>query len=153
IGLGIHNWSTASDGRLPRADGRPVGAENTEDNIFFALLPYVEVGGVKRSDTQALLHRVPILVCPLDPTAADLTGEVATHPISSYAGNAQVFQGTPYLDRSVTDGLSNTIFFAEHYAVNCGADGAEFWFFWDSADMVGGWRRATFADAGPIDLT
>jgi prepilin-type N-terminal cleavage/methylation domain-containing protein len=151
ISLGLHNWSAANGGRLPRADGRPVGQHLTEDFLLLGLLRYVEVPGVS-SDPNWLFRRVPLLICPLDPSpAAFKYPERQNAPVSSYAGNAQVFQGTPYLDRSIPDGLSNTIFFAEHYAMGCGYSYAEFQWSSIRADIEG-IRRATFADAGPIDL-
>ncbi|MFO0797744.1 MAG: DUF1559 domain-containing protein [Gemmataceae bacterium] len=114
--------------------------------MFFWLLPHLAVGPV---NPDSFGDRVPFLSCPLDPTLVAMAEP--GRQVSSYAGNAHVFQGVPYLDRSIPDGLSNTIFFAEHHAYECGRSESQFWHMWPSADLAPR-RRATFADRGPIDL-
>jgi len=149
--LALHHASGVQNGRLPRADGRPDarpdGTRNsTEPNLFLWLLPHLAVGPVGED---SFGYRAPFLSCPLDPTPGAMTDPRA--PVSSYAGNAQVFQGIPYLDRSIPDGLSNTIFFAEHHAYGCGRGEIQFHHWWPWADSTAV-RRPTFADRGPIDL-
>ncbi|WP_145243103.1 prepilin-type N-terminal cleavage/methylation domain-containing protein [Urbifossiella limnaea] len=147
--LGLHTAAGSHNGRLPRADARLLVSAHTyaEDNIFITTLPYLEAYPISRSDIKAMDRRVPILICPLDPTAYVTD---ASLPITSYAGNAHVFQGIPFLDRTIPDGLSNTILFAEHHAFECGPDEAQFWFRMSKVGYPV--RRATFADRGPIDL-
>jgi hypothetical protein len=79
-------------------------------------------------------------ISPADPT---FTGKVTG--VASYAVNAQVFWGNPALSHTFTDGTSNTLAFAEHYAENCDYSG--FWF-GVSDDTSAGAHRATFADGG-----
>jgi hypothetical protein len=68
-------------------------------------------------------------ISPIDPTAIS-----PPEGICSYAGNAQLFGGRPLISR-VTDGLSNTIAYAEHYSVNCG--GAEYTWVLGNTVMLG----------------
>ncbi|MFQ3649490.1 MAG: hypothetical protein SNJ75_04090 [Gemmataceae bacterium] len=51
---------------------------------------------------------VPVFISPADPTVRPLQA------ICSYPANAQFFRERPPL-QNLTDGSSNTIFFAEHY--------------------------------------
>jgi hypothetical protein len=62
--------------------------------------------------------------------------------VSSYAANGEVFIDDPRLNVTFSDGLSNTIVFAEHYAWNC--YGAFFPYWQNHAGQVG--RRPAFAD-------
>jgi prepilin-type N-terminal cleavage/methylation domain-containing protein len=90
---------------------------------------------------------VPLFVCPSDPTASsgliqDYYG--TTWGASSYAGNVQVFAWTQdngtLIDPQkahnldwISDGASNTILFAEHYARCTNADwpeGGNAWAYW-----------------------
>ena len=72
---------------------------------------------------------VPSFVCPSDPSAPT-TGWAP----SNYAANYQIFslnatdgwQGAAVLPKSIPDGLSNTILFAERYH-GCGKKGGSFW--------------------------
>jgi hypothetical protein len=67
---------------------------------------------------------------------------------SSYAANAQVFQGNPAFPQTFPDGTSSTIAFAEHYAY-CGKT----YYAYLSSNLggLGYWpHRATFADGGSI---
>jgi prepilin-type N-terminal cleavage/methylation domain-containing protein len=69
---------------------------------------------------------VPVYGCPSDPSPSD-----TSWAIGSYAANYQVFSlyaadgwdGAARLPRSIPDGLSNTIFFAERYN-RCGQGGS-----------------------------
>jgi hypothetical protein len=65
-----------------------------------------------------------------------------TGGFSSYAANAMVFVNSPNLHRTIRDGTSNTIGFAEHYSTDC--QRAAFGYPIMSTGSFG--RRATFAD-------
>lgn len=83
---------------------------------------------------------IPVYVCPSDPSVGTFKGTAATNPAKqsncSYAGNWSVFgvpgltwtsfgcyQSQARIPRDIPDGLSNTIFFVEKYAV-CGLNSA-----------------------------
>jgi hypothetical protein len=142
IVLGMHNCHD-THGRLPPGigffRGKDSGAYGTG---LFHLLPFVEQDNLYKKalaagpvfsplDNGVYATAVPVFVCPSDPSAG--TGLVqdnqgTTWGASSYAGNVQVFakvdsfgilsdpQGQTKFERDITDGLSNAILFAEHYA-------------------------------------
>jgi hypothetical protein len=71
----------------------------------------------------------------------------------SYAPNAQVFVGSPNLQRTFSDGTSQTILFAEHYAVPL-VQGVYFLWYNELCERhpppyANLSRRAAFADGGP----
>ena len=55
-------------------------------------------------------------LCPSDPT---LSISATQNGLTNYAGNAQAFHKGPRIGTSFGDGTSNTIAFAEHYAIDC----------------------------------
>jgi len=114
--------------------------------LFFHLLPFIEEQNLyessrhqKRSPAQNYfdygrnvnVRQVPLFNCPLDPTLPTEGGapEVTPFAASSYAANFLVFGQVdrnftyvdpfayPQLELSFADGTSNTILFAEKYAV------------------------------------
>lgn len=146
IVLATHSYATVHDDRLPTIDGGLLGP-NKGHSFFFAILPYVEQGNVyafyKESVRRsAVFPFIRLFVCPSDPT---FQGEVNL-PLSSYAANAQVFNGNPGLVRSFSDGTSQTLIFAERYARRCQQES----FYWPVSDFGTSARRATFADGGPL---
>jgi hypothetical protein len=86
---------------------------------------------------------VAVYFSPADPTAKPADRRT----LSSYAANAQLFSAAPTLPASVPDGTSNTIAFAEHYAV---CSGTRFLYESPAAILVPQVRRATFADGGTL---
>jgi prepilin-type N-terminal cleavage/methylation domain-containing protein len=72
---------------------------------------------------------IPTYACPSDPSTP-----VTPWAVGSYAANYQVFslnspdgwQGSAALPKSIPDGLSNTILFAERY-YGCGTRGGSYW--------------------------
>jgi hypothetical protein len=111
------------------------------------LLAYVDQQAVQKAVWGKIdrMDRVPVRVyqSPADPT---IVGKWTDWGVASYAANAQVFTGSPSLRSTFLDGTSNTIAFAEHYAVNCAGST----FYYGEYDSYGsGARRATFADGGP----
>jgi hypothetical protein len=68
--------------------------------------------------------------------------------VPSYAANAQVFKNDPLLSTIFSDGASNTIAFAEHYA-DC--NGIFFSPLYSGVNaFIASPRRATFADRGDV---
>ena len=153
INLALHNHA-AGGGALPTIDGNPrpvyieslgVWGKQSDPLVFGALVPYIEASGYQRNQPYPSM---PTYRSPADPSAAlyPPDGPAALYHHASYAANAQVFVGRRSLDRAAPDGLSQTVFFAEHYLV-C----AQSSFTYSSADpsryLI---RRATFADGGPV---
>jgi len=138
VALATHNYESAH-GIFPAVDGQPVATYHGE-SLFIAVAPFLEA---KRETFYQGFIRT--YVSPADPTVfANLMS--APIPVSSYAANAQVFQGVPTF-ATFADGTSQTIAFAEHYAYDCNGVtfGAE-----KSLHLNPVLRRATFADGGPI---
>jgi prepilin-type N-terminal cleavage/methylation domain-containing protein len=145
LGLASHNYHD-SKGHLPPVIGYypPVGG--TFGTCFFHLLPHLEQGDLFRRaqgsvpypapDGPSLAfypgnhnvhrHSVKIFLCPSDPSVGP-DGVVAINGVpfgaSSYAPNALVISNWPTPSPqgrtafgAISDGLSNTILFAEKYA-------------------------------------
>ena len=103
-------------GTLPSLDGsdRSTGRQQ----FMVALLPYLEWQPEVISEAEGG-YPISAPACfrsPADPTNGRQTPTPGT---SSYAGNAQVFRPRPLDLSRVSDGVSSTVLFAEHYSV-CG---------------------------------
>lgn len=150
ISLATQNFASIHSELLPNIFGGNRESPNPDDTLFVALMPYIEQGALYsqyRATTSDLGSDfiVKTYVSPADPSTrlGKLEG------LASYGGNVQVFIRNPALTRSISDGLSNTIFFAEHYA-RCG--NTQFgWFTRHPLILPTGaaMHRASFADAGP----
>ena len=148
IGLAVHNLNDANNTQIPAITGAfPVGSPNS-GTVFYYLLPYVEqsalynssgVGGVfSASNTvpggvRAYGTVIKTYLCPSDPSAP--SGNVHntglnTQATSNYAANPLAFIANAGIPRSFSDGTSNTILFAERYAV-CNGE----WFYWGVAPI------------------
>ena len=152
IALGLHHYAEANDGQLP-------GCVETHPGQAFqgtgALLPYIEQEALYRriSDDPAIflgmLAPLRLFQNPLDPSRGspnpnvDKTDQLG---VCNYPLNAQALGNRPTMS-SATDGLSQTIWIAEHYAWNCG--GTTFFY---STGLGSSWTHqpATFAHGGAI---
>jgi prepilin-type N-terminal cleavage/methylation domain-containing protein len=127
IVLATHHYAAANNNLLPYYHPEFTVICSATPALFIDILPYCE-------------DNANLFMSPADPTPLD--------PLkfrSSYAANFQVFGGRPNMLTTFRDGTSNTIAFAEHYAV-CG--GTEFLPGYPVND--GGFRRPTFADDGDV---
>ncbi len=144
ISLATHNFADAHDSKLPTIDGNLDGP-NAGWPMFFALLPYIEQGSAYNYflGHNELPPFIRTYISPADPTI-----RTPILPLSSYAANAQVFSGNPSLPRTITDGTSNTLAFAEHYAWMC----THTQFLYLQTDLTPGAlvHRPTFADGGTL---
>jgi type II secretory pathway pseudopilin PulG len=154
INLACQNYASQHSGYMPTVRGWNPVTRVSQWSVHTGLLPYLEQerlpehilasanGGEVRSE-----WIVPTYIGPTDPTIAPW------HGVCSYPANAQVFDSMPHWDR-VTDGTSQTIFFAERYAYLCGDTS----FYWGLGyDFPLGiepprMRRSTFADLSLGDV-
>jgi prepilin-type N-terminal cleavage/methylation domain-containing protein len=124
IALATHHYASAFD-RLPFLD--PTGRTQSphvppRPSVLATLLPYLEQGNaqsqVQEDPNAAVVSKV--YQSPADPTlpAALASGHGWA---ASYAANAFAFKDGPRFPTVFTDGTSNTILTAEHYAFRCGA--------------------------------
>ncbi len=153
IVLATHNFGDAHSGTLPSLAGHTRPGFNS---MYVDILPYLEAENIYSEFLSATNGRsnrftIKVFLSPADPTTG-ATGSADGK--TSYGANAQLFIGEPSLTRSVPDGTSSTIAFAEHYAV-CGI--SEFsWFIEFSAEFPDPFHppqtvvlhRASFADNG-----
>jgi prepilin-type N-terminal cleavage/methylation domain-containing protein len=144
------NWIPPTVPPEPVKDGYWDGATIYGSSVLAHLLPFLEqtalheganawsklyIEGPKNTPTWGDNYDVfrgaivPPYVCPSDPSAP-VTGWAP----GNYAANYQIFslnatdgwQGAAVLPKSIPDGLSNTILFAERY-YGCGKKGGSFW--------------------------
>lgn len=154
LALATQQFSAARAGRLPSLDGRNGQAEY-DISIFVALMPYLEQGNLYAA-YQSLFGPggggsafvIPVCIDPADPTLPGQTGM----GMSSYAANALAFAPRLRINQ-ITDGTSNTVAFAGHYAHHCGYSqftwflGDESWPYADNPLGLKVSRPATFAHA------
>jgi len=123
--------------------------------VFVELLPYIDQSAIREKVLGFLIAERPTTIVrtyisPLDPTD---TSEALNFQfmMCSYAYNKQIFRATPFKESNVSDGLTSTIFFAQHYT-KCGD--AKFLYhqlFRAGAPSIGYTLTASFADdEGPI---
>jgi prepilin-type N-terminal cleavage/methylation domain-containing protein len=128
IVLATHSHASANSDRLPLLSRKA-------DSItpLNAILIYLDCD----LSTTPKKPLVPVYVSPADPSVAARKTPV----ISSYSVNYELFSTPVTLSTGISDGTSNTIMYAEHYAV---CDG----FHQDPLDPLPDFtsRRATFAD-------
>jgi hypothetical protein len=156
IGVAIHNHASERRGRVPSIDE----AHNREFAGFLCcILPYIEHGDfyAEVQSGQRPMgndYEMKPFLCPADPSLRSY----ANSSLTSYAANAEAFNGQPSLPGSFRDGVSNTIAFAEHYAHPISPTGWYTQFDWcygslpleiPTNQMT--LRRATFADKASGD--
>lgn len=123
IVLATQNFTGDREGRLPSLSGDIQADGGTASTNFEQILPYIEQGNIFEAYKAAYPGQssgsflVRLYLNPADPSlSADPEGRC------SYAANALVFLAFPRRSRAeeITDGLSNTVMYAQHYAGNCG---------------------------------
>jgi prepilin-type N-terminal cleavage/methylation domain-containing protein len=145
IALAVHNHAGQNQDRIP---GYP---ENhlPGQSLFIEILPQLEQGALFNKiqasiGTPNFTQYIPCFVSPADPTQ---TPQSKREGYVSYAANAMAFKLGMTLAASYPDGLSQTIGFAEHYAL-CGPE--KFHFAIPRLHPVH--RPATFADDNQGDV-
>jgi prepilin-type processing-associated H-X9-DG protein len=125
LSLATHHFATENGEYLPALSGDNYYTRDAASSMFVLLMPYFDQGALYQRykalypDSQSgSVFVFRMLLNPADPSLLpDPIG------VSSYAANACVFGGRPTQQR-ITDGLSNTIAYAQHYAYKC--DGVVF---------------------------
>jgi prepilin-type N-terminal cleavage/methylation domain-containing protein len=150
--LATQNFTDTNNGWLPSITGYNFNAHSYDLSMFISIMPYIEQGNIYaayKSKYPGQSFSSEFVIKPyLDPSDPTLSKQ--QDGVSSYAANALVFAPRSKLV-NLTDGLSNTIAFAEHYANACG--GTQFQWFESRSYVsnpptlgIGLVRRATFAD-------
>ena len=132
IVLATQSFASTFGGRLPSADGNRRSV-NRGRSLFYAILPFLEA---RESGMQ-----VKTFLSPADPSLPGMNWP----EVASYCANAQVFQGSPTIPGTFSDGTSYTIAFAEHYAY-CNGNAFDYWL--EQRAPFSFPHRATFADGG-----
>lgn len=117
LGLAVHNFASTFEGRLPDALLNPIaGTTSTVNRPFHvAIMNYVEQDalGVRMSSAFIPLGlKVPLYLCPTDPTA-EPPGVIGN--FTSYVTNGVLFINNTKLN-TIQDGTSNTLAMAEVYS-------------------------------------
>ncbi|HKA08505.1 MAG TPA: DUF1559 domain-containing protein [Gemmataceae bacterium] len=169
ISLATAAYAADRDQRLPHAFPADVFGQGYGETVFVAYLPYLEQASLHQRLTVLSPDHSPlpsltisVYINPLDPTTSSIGANGVVwpngHSLVSYAYNAQVFAsqaGMPYLSSQISDGLSQTILYAEHYAYSCGGYSFSYRQYTapalsHSAGQRGPLeRRPSFADGGP----
>lgn len=136
---GAANSAQTSTGSWNGAILRTGPYQSTAGAVFYHLLPYLEQGALytgsnKKMDNavngkNAYSYVLQAFRCPSDPSPAAGTGlgnpagPDATHAVSNYAANFQVFgnpatgspEGAARIPETFSDGTSNVVLFGERY--------------------------------------
>lgn len=144
IGIGMQNLADTYSGVLPPSTGAyPTLSSGSDGGALFYLLPFVEQQNVwnfckvaNGSGYNPLAYpggvvnaTVKTYICPADPTYP--FGLQPWQSVGSYVLNGMLFKPTPPFSYSkfpdsITDGTSNTVFFADGYTEDNGPEGVKF---------------------------
>lgn len=152
ICLATHNFAAANEGHIPTVNGFNDYNKEYGYSLYILIMPYIDQGNLYRDYRNSFTTSVgdAYVVKPyLD--NYDPTLDATPKGMASYCANAVVFRRGVTLPRSFSDGVSNTIAYAEHYSYKC--QGTKFSWFEDAVMSVSSGeeglssiRRATFAD-------
>ncbi|MDB5311504.1 MAG: pulG 14 [Gemmataceae bacterium] len=142
IALALHAFAADHSDGCPTIDGSR-GGPNPGLSFHAALLPYVDVPSYTQLAAAGSTYTViKVYLSPADPTTG--AALAAKEDVASYAVNGVAFRTWAHIPASFSDGTSNTIAFAEHYAFDCHQ--VYFSTFFDSISFGDIPHRATFAD-------
>jgi prepilin-type N-terminal cleavage/methylation domain-containing protein len=153
IALATHSFADVESGRIPDTAGDKEGVRPGE-SVLQALLVYIEQGTLHRAiKTREILYPyapVKTYMSTADPSIPDRY-KMYNDP-ASYGANGLIFRSEMRFPIALSDGTSNTILFAEHYAFGCSGirnppNPVYRRIFETSTDSIGS-RTASFADYG-----
>jgi prepilin-type N-terminal cleavage/methylation domain-containing protein len=158
LGLAAHQYHDVHQHLPPGAGYTPLAESGVWGHHFFHLLPYLEQGNLYErawgsvplttgpitihwpGNNNVYSQPVPTFVCPSDPSVGPdgvVTVKGISWGASSYAANSQVAAPIPHDPQgkrcllAITDGTSNTILYAEKYALctstSLALDGGNLW--------------------------
>ena len=116
IALATHSFATANGDKLPVHGGNRSNVNGTS-SVYWAILPYVDGGTDYINYLRDPKHgnlKIKLFISPADPSFE--SSLIGVPDVCSYPANAQVFHGYPTLTTTFSDGMSQTIAFAEHYS-------------------------------------
>jgi len=123
INLATLGYASANQDSFPDVRGFNPYLKKGDISFYISIFPFLEQGQVDRTfkDEMGVITLnsswvVPLLISPEDPTIEPKQG------VASYAPNGQVFWGRTAHLNAITDGTSQTIFFAEHMPFKCGGN-------------------------------
>jgi prepilin-type N-terminal cleavage/methylation domain-containing protein len=154
INLACASYSQAHNSKLPQL--APVSMSQP-DSIFIGLLPFLEQQSLYEfyiPPFQPLAYQtVKIFINPLDPSGSNqnFSAYLNGYSFTSYAGNAQVFDGQPNMLTTFQDGTSSTILYSEHYGFQCGSTSFHYNFIGSNPRSYS-ISRASFADGGNVGM-
>lgn len=152
INLATLGYASANQDSLPDVRGFNPYLKKNGISFYISIFPFLEQGQVEHQFTDdfgnVTLHSswvVPLLISPEDPRPEPKQG------VASYAPSGQVFWGRSAHLNAITDGTSQTIFFAEHMPFMCGGKylyymNSDSSTFPPNSSGVVGTRRPSFAD-------
>ena len=152
INLATLGYASANQDSFPDVRGFNPYLKKGDISFYISIFPFLEQGQVEKAFTDEFGNGstnsswvVPLLISPEDPWAEPKQG------VASYAPNGQVFWGRASNLNAITDGTSQTIFFAEHMPFKCGGNymyysASQPIIFPPNPSGVNGIRRPSFAD-------
>ncbi|HVL15701.1 MAG TPA: DUF1559 domain-containing protein [Gemmata sp.] len=158
LSLAVLTYADTREGRLPSIDGNPRPYPGNPNAL--RIDPTVHQAAalvMEPRPNDGSWRRVATFLSPADPSVPVLQAEHEASvqqaraegipfdndlTITSYTANAQVFAHGPVIPSGIPDGTSNTIFYAERYAL-CFASTGDY-------SYREGTHRPTFADGGPL---
>jgi prepilin-type N-terminal cleavage/methylation domain-containing protein len=155
LALATHGFVDSHEGQFPDSRGRP-GTPNHDESPMVALMAYIEQGNAYREFKAGRLRAVDLRISvyeePSDPTLP------SKHwGLTSYAFNGWLFERSMRFPASITDGTSQTILFAGHYAAGCRDDllengwpPATYMYSIFAYHITAGLRTASFAEGGDV---
>ena len=159
IALAAHHFAAENQDRFPGSPGAPLAIGGVSLPCswghFTSLLPYADQGNaLKLFGTSTGWNDgaiIDVFLSPADPSLQVGPEVWQKNPTKynrvSYVANFQLFGNRMYQPaNTITDGLSNTIAYAERYGVRCGYAVNQFTTY--SPDPI----RPVFADGGPNSL-
>ncbi|MCU0706059.1 MAG: DUF1559 domain-containing protein [Fimbriiglobus sp.] len=126
-GIAVHHFASAHDGRLPNSANQ---FPSKGETVISCLQPYLEMGDFRDENQSKVLWQPAQVRSVLDPSFSSRAGSPVGNVLPngeqegdcSYAFNNLVFAPSGNFQRSLPDGLSNTIAITHHYA-RCGGTG------------------------------